>query len=204
MKKFVLGGLLLIISATALACSCRYFSLLEKWDNSSIIFIANVTDIKTIEKGNIEKSAEGVQNGYFEVVKTFKGNPQSIPYLTSAHTPICCICSTTLKKGSYIVFANNSGPLHLTYCSKTIPLEFATHAPEVLEYLYQKTPTEKFSGMYYARKRLLTLEEEFKQELVHEFYSKGKAHKSYVEFNGYRLNDGSIFFVSLIKEIALD
>lgn len=204
MKKILFSVLTLLLSFEVLACSCQFHGLLAKWQRAEHVFIADVTKLTTIEKGDTKNYREGKVRGDFTVISRFKGQPELITHLSSAHKPVCCTCSTTLKNDKYVVFTNKTGELLLSSCSMTMLLSHASYYEEVLTRLSAGSETQQFVGQYNSVKRVLTLNESEARFAVHEFYFDFEVTHNDVVFEGYQLKDGSIFFtrVNTVTPIA--
>ena len=202
MSKFTFGLVSLIISLDLMACSCNHFSLIKNWERSDTVFIANLTELKTIKKGNSETHEQGEVHGFFDVLSSLKGDPNVIIHFEAAETQTCCACSATLQKGKYLVFTSAKGALHYTMCSPTKHINSLSSVEyEVLSYLKSGKAPEKFTGIYDRESETIKIETEEKAIRVIEFNQRFYTNKSLVIINGYRLTNQNIYFVD--EEVIL-
>jgi hypothetical protein len=201
--SFVTWIILLQASNNAMACSCMYQTLLESWHSSEHVFIGNIDEINVISRGNEAQFDEGEEQGKLSTIKQFKGDEGAVTHLTAAHTPICCICSTKLKQTKYLVFANQTGKMHVGSCSPTKQVEYTPFAEEILEKLQNNTPTIRVVGIYYPRKRQMLVEDELQLVDVNDYSKYHEADKLYVEIEAYKMNNGDLYYVDTHSEIVL-
>ena len=118
-KNLVAFLILILCLSPAHAFKCKPRPAVDAWDNSSNIFLAEVTNVEVVREGSKEKNDAGERHGNFTVLEQFKGSAKYVPYLRSANNPICCIGGITLKKGDqfYIFTSKNNKPVYVNACS---------------------------------------------------------------------------------------
>ncbi|TPH13587.1 hypothetical protein [Litorilituus lipolyticus] len=204
MNKLLFGVIALLLSFEALACSCKYHGLLEKWQLAEHVFIAEVKDVKILKESDAKNFQEGKVQGNIAVLSSFKGQPDLITSLSAAHKPVCCTCSTTIKRDKYVVFASKAGELTLSSCSMTSLLSNTPYYEEVLTQLKSGAAAQQYVGKYNTRKRVLTLDSGTKSIPVHEFFYDFEVTNNDVVIEGFPLKDGSIFLTSIDTVTPLD
>jgi hypothetical protein len=114
----VFAGLILVLHASAIACSCLESAApAEELKSSAAVFSAKVREIK--------RSAGNVEVG-FKVIKQWKGNGRPAQVVFTASSSAAC--GYTFQRGeSYLVYAgeDEDGRLVTSHCRRTAKLKDA-------------------------------------------------------------------------------
>lgn len=134
MPSYIKLSLLLCVFtfSVANACTCREAPLEERLKQATTVFHAKATHIEDIpnpDDGKVYFNG-GVKRGYFEIIKTFKGDPTQIPYINSALEPNGGSCELELTKGNFLIITDNpKAPVAHRLCGGLISIE---NNPDVL------------------------------------------------------------------------
>jgi len=193
-----------LFPSLASACSCGVIPFHER-----IGLASDITHIKVVELEN----KEGRLRAYFEVVESFKGDPNSISYLIASINPQGPMCQVTVEKGEeLILFSNQTGPLALHLCDSNIRLARKPGYAEVLQRIMSNDAGEllrgklvnSFGGLYLdndeGRNRIIEWPvKDFLTNEVSEHIDRLRSDKIpfEIEMLGYKLEDGTIYWLGV-------
>ena len=201
------GFLLAISPSLTIACSCGYVSYLDA--------ITQTADITHVRINELE-GKNGRLRAYFEIIESFKGDPTKVDFITAAINPMGSACQVTVEQGEELVlFSNERGPMGLSLCSLTKRVTNRPHYLEILQKLVDEdeaasqfagTLVNQFGGLYLKKEdELFRIVEwpdfEKASEKTAQALKLLRSDKVAFEaqFYGYRLSDGSIFFLSFTE-----
>lgn len=192
-----------VFSSSVYACSCAGSSLLDDWKRYDNILIVEASKVQILEAADEASYSAGVTRSPVEVVYTYKGTGNKLKAIKGVDKPVCCMCQTPVYEERYLIFAGDEQEQTLSACSSSKPLRYLPYREEVLTLLRMAAPTEKFSGILDKYSGELLEERENARVRVLEMNEYFESDKLYVEIEGYRLSDGRIFFVKLLKFVIL-
>lgn len=200
MLALLCAGILWLFSANTLACSCIAPNTLRDFNEAQHVFLAEVNAIVVVQHGHDENLESGEVHGYFDVVKTYKGEPVYVTHLVAQHKPLGGMCGETLSRSLYLVFANENGGNYVSMCSPTKPTANAhPNRIELLERLSNNEPPRHMYGEFNGETGLVILSGETQGQRIYEgtFGVYGGHHL--VEFEGYQLNSGDVVIANVIS-----
>lgn len=190
----------LAATSSAYACSCIAPDTVRDFKEAEHVFLAEVKQVAIVRAGHADSFDPGEVNGYFEVVKTYKGEPHYVTHLVAQHVPVGGMCGDTLSRQLYLVFARSDGAVGVSLCSSTTAVA-QTHPYRVvlLELLSKDTQPSYLRGIYDAESGLLTLDDTSRGLHIFEGSLRLYEGRHQVEFEGYQLGQEGIVIRQVIS-----